>query len=339
MKKNITFLIVFYALTSCSDTGLFTNNIIEIKRFQQESRLTGIPFTDDELYAYYDVVCVDNKYIVLFSTPKERGHFFSVYNIAGDSLGSFGDKGQGPNDLFNNRWTGQFYDASIWINDVTFQKLHSINIEKSLSAKHCVFDRTVTLPVFSINSFICNDSILISEQIEWNNIKLIQINLNNTKEIKEDILYHYPVADPFSTYRSLWRLKPDGTKMASAMHAVNMINILNLTDDSRMSLVIYPPAIKLSNIMNAYTDNIKWVYYVNMEVTDKYIYALYYNQVYEESFDIEKEVEIHVFDWQGNAVHKYIIPQYIRCMAIDEDNNRIYGMSSMDEQLYVYNLK
>jgi hypothetical protein len=62
------------------------------------------------------------------------------------------------------------------------------------------------------------------------------------------------------------------------------------------------------------------------------------NQDYNEAYDIEKEMEIHVFDWQGTPVYKYIIPQYIRSMIIDENNGYIYAFSLNEEKVYVYKI-
>jgi hypothetical protein len=60
------------------------------------------------------------------------------------------------------------------------------------------------------------------------------------------------------------------------------------------------------------------------------------NQEYNEAYSVEKEMEIHVFDWQGKAIFKYIVPQYITAISIDEDQHCLYGLAINDEHIYKY---
>ena len=337
MKNSICCFIFILGLNACSnsdDLYLFTDNIVEIEKFQKESRLTGISLFDDA-FGYFRIVCID-KYLILFSTQRE--HLFYVYSVNGDSLGCFGDRGKGPNDLINIRWCGQSSNTNMWINDVSNLKLQSINLKQSLLAKHCIFDKTIRNRNHSINSFICNDSLLITEQMTDDNFNLFKVNLHNTNDISMESLYNYPSMHPFSVYKSIWRIKPDGNKMVSAMQSINMVNLLDLANGTRASFVINPPVLRLRDAIDENTKLEKWTYYIDLNVSDKKIYALYCNQKYEESFEVEKEMEIHVFDWFGNPLCKYIVPQYITSMTVDENNSCIYGLAS-DEKVYLYKLE
>jgi hypothetical protein len=325
-------IFAMFVFTSCiNNMDLFTENSIEIKDFKQEKKLTGTILIENE-YGHFNIAHVD-KYLILFSVLRE--HFFYVYNINGDSLGAFGIRGQGPNDLINIQWCGQYYGTNMWINDVSNVRLCAVNITQSLVQKKCMFDAIVKNLNFSVNSFVWNDSLLISEQMR-DNFYLIRTNIY-TKRTSEEKLYNYSSQHLFSTYKSIWRMKPDGSKMAAAMQSINMINILDIKNNDRLSLIVNPPMTNLENIVDRNTGLEKRTYYVDMDVTDNYIYTLFMNQAYDESYMIEKEMEIHVFDWQGNPQYKYIIPQYITAFAIDESRNCIYGLS-LDEKIYMYNV-
>jgi hypothetical protein len=339
-KKIILSTIVLTVLVSCNRMDFFTTNTVEIKNFKQEKRLVPITLIGEE-YGHNNIACID-KYIVLFSSARDR--FFHVYSAAGDSLGCFGIRGQGPADFVGVQWNGQSSGIGMWINDVNASKLRLVNIEKSLSERTTVMDKIVQNASFSINAFVRDDSLLISEQMSSDGYILVTTNLNNGQQTNVEKLYNYPVQNDFVyAHRSHWRLKPDGSKMAGAMLSINMINILDLTDNSRISLVINPPLTDPDNILEPNASEGKMTYYIDLDLTDNYIYALFMNQNYEEAYGVAKEMEVHVFDWKGNAKCKYIIPQYIRVMAVDEKNNCIYGLVEEDEsdfsKIYKYNME
>ncbi|MDR1594843.1 MAG: TolB-like 6-bladed beta-propeller domain-containing protein [Prevotellaceae bacterium] len=327
MKKWFISIIMLAGLSSCSSNNndLFTENNIIVTHFEKEKQLVARVLIDD-VYGYYNIGHID-EYLVLFSVQHER--FFYVYSITGDSLGSFGVKGQGPTDLVNNDWCGQTYGKSMWINDINRARMCAVNVEQSLAQKQCVFDTAIRTAGFSVNSFVLNDSIILSEQMRGDNYYLLTININ-TEATKEEKLYNYPTEHVFGTYNSKWRIKPDCSKMASAMHSINMINILDVKTKKRKSIITGNQNINLGNIVNKETALANRMYYITLDVTDNYIYALYRN----ESFGIE----IHVFDWQGTPVYRYIVPEYTWTIAVDENNRCIYSWSQELEKVYVYEM-
>ena len=335
-KLTVSFIVIIaVSMFSCNiyDNDLFSENNITVTRFDNEDHLTGNVLIDDA-YGYYNVGRVGN-YLVLFSVQRE--HFFYVYSIIGDSLGCFGIKGQGPTDLINNRWCGQCDNQKMWINDVSNARLCSINVEQSLAQKKCVFDSIIRIENIAANTYIIKDSSVLSEEMRDDNFYLIETK-TVSKEIKQEKLYKYPQRHVFSTYKSIWRVKPDCRKMASAMLSINMINILDLGTKERKSIITDARNVHLDNVVDKNTGLEKKTCYIDMEVTDSYIYALYLNQNYDEAFEIEKETEIHVFDWQGKPLYRYRVPQYLSSITVDERNECIYGLSPEGEKLYVYKL-
>jgi hypothetical protein len=327
LESILISVIVLAGLSSCSSNNndLFTDNNVIVTRFEKEKQLVARVLLDN-VYGYYNMGRID-KYLVLFSVQHER--FFYVYSNTGDSLGGFGMKGQGPTDLLNNHWCGQADDKSMWINDVNRARMCAVNVEQSLAQKQCVFDTVIRTAGFSVNSFVLNDSTILCEQIRTNNYYLLTTNIN-TEETTEEQLYKYPSDYVFGMYNSQWRIKPDCSKMASAMHSINMLNILDLKTGERKSIITGNQSINLANIIDTETSLAKRMHYITLDVTDNYIYALYEN----ESFGIE----IHVFDWQGTPVCRYIVPEYTLTIAVDENNRCIYSWPQDLEKIYVYDM-
>lgn len=78
-----------------------------------------------DLFIEDDSACIEifnvDSFLVLGGAINT--HFFYVFNNAdGNFLGSFGTKGQGPNELVSCICCGQLYNApdtvAIWVNDV-----------------------------------------------------------------------------------------------------------------------------------------------------------------------------------------------------------------------------
>ena len=318
--------------------NIFAEREVLIEKFKEERKLVYEIFLS-EIYGYFDIVSLNDQ-LLLFSRLREN--LFTVYDTQGDSIGSFGTIGQGPNELLNNRWTGQSNIDStgnkIWINDVSNARLVEINITKSLIENHCVFEKIIKTPSLSINCFFDNDSILIIEQQGAQNYKLFGVNtLSNNNLFNQDV-YLKNSENPFSIYKSIINVNSKFTKVLFVMQSLNMVNIFDIETMNRKSFVIdksYRPM--LVNALDRNTKLPKWVYYIDAVATTDRIYTLYLNQSYEESFAVEKEMEIHVFSWDGEALFRYKIDNYLEAIAVDEKNQYIYGLG-LDEILYKYKI-
>lgn len=77
------------------------------------------------------------------------------------------------------------------------------------------------------------------------------------------------------------------------------------------------------------------VFYTSTRITDDYIFALYTNKKITEMGNIPDEVEIHVFNWDGDAVAKLRFEDKITSFAVDMKRRVLYGMDNL-EQLYAY---
>ncbi|MDH6344097.1 hypothetical protein M2480_002539 [Parabacteroides sp. PFB2-12] len=338
MKKNIIVTLIFLSIVSCNkrDTQYFSKKVIQIDKFEKEINLVAEEFLSEE-YAQSSIVALKN-YFVIISTLKEN--YFYIYDYDENFLGSFGTKGQGPNELINCVVAKvDFAQNRLWINDVSKMRLCEIDIQKSLEAQQCYFNKLVKNVSHSLNCFLINDSLLISERLVSDNFELLWINPQADRINKQEILYTPSVENPMEYYRSKWCIKPDGTQMIATMFSINEVNFLNLTNNERLSFAILGHIPQLSNIVDIYESELPfWVYYVDVTATNSYIYALFQNQSYDEIFTVKKESEIHVFDWNKKALIRYIVPEYLSSISINEEQNLLYGLSRYDEKIYTYKL-
>ena len=336
--RIILFVVVLMSFTlfSCDQKGFFAEKTVVVKKFKSEIELDPELFTKDEVYGLDDIICID-KYVVL---SARTDYLFYVYNIEGDSLGAFGKKGQGPRELLSGVYCGQFYidgeSTFMWINDVSKDKMCAIDINKSLLDGEFYIEKTITTIPRIVNCFYSDDSLLIMERMTRNNYNLLIKNLNSNTIIEDNAIYRYPVEDVFGIYQSKWRIKPDGTKYVIAMLSINQLNIGGLLNDQKVSINVYSKMSKLDNVIDKETDLAKMIYYCGVDVSNNYIYVLYMNQPYEDTFVKEKAMEVHVFSWNGEAICKFHIPQYITHFAVNETEGLILGWDFFKEKLFKY---
>lgn len=137
----------------------------------------------------------------------------------------------------------------------------------------------------------------------WNRMSLL-----TGEEEKPEPVYAKDVNETFSLYKSIWRMKPDGTYMAGAMRSINQINLFDLKSGAKKSLIINHPVASVEELIDANTKLEGHRYYCDLIVTDSFIYALFMNQPYEDAFNKEKSVEIHMFSWDGEPRVCYTVP-------------------------------
>lgn len=336
MKTRFFFLSisVIGSLISCvNDPNVFTENQSKVKQFGQETVLKGEVFIDDE-YGILDMIIVGD-YLVLTSTKRE--HIFHVYNPKKQFVGAFGTIGRGPNELLNCRYTGQSDTERIWINDVSQSRLLHINIAKSLEAGFVLCEDTVPTSPSSANCYYVNDSLIYMERILSDNYEMVKYNYDLKYLSEKDLLYHPGVTSPFSYYKSMWRKHPEDNRMVGAMHSINQLNIFEPGKNNRKAVVIGEKSVGFSEAVDKETGLETHTYYCDINVTSDRIYALYMDQSYDDSYEVPKQQEVHVFNWEGNPIQKFLLPQYIFNIVVDESSKCMYGISN-EEIIYKYDL-
>ncbi|WP_086541032.1 BF3164 family lipoprotein [Algoriphagus antarcticus] len=81
------------------------------------------------------------------------------------------------------------------------------------------------------------------------------------------------------------------------------------------------------------------IHYGSVKVTDSFVYALYSGEGYDNDYSVFPGKEIHVFDYDGNRVSRYLLDKLVSDFCIDEEGNRIFGVNfTSDEEVIVFNL-
>jgi hypothetical protein len=259
-------------------------------------------------------------------------------------VGAFGTRGRGPGELANAAPPISYLPNEIWAYDPSMMRMCQIDVEKSLQTKACYFNKIIRVPWMSFNCIpFPNDSLIMVETLKNDAGNFDLLLYNYRKSYVEDTinLYRYNIAnivDMMVTYNSHWKIKPDGKKAVSAMHAMSQINIVNFENKKKLAIEVFPKGETIDDVIDIHTHSSKWAYYINIKVTDNLIYATYLNKQKGSSESVQN-TEIHVFDWQGSPVCRYIIPGHMKAITIDENNNILYGLLRSDNRkVYRYKM-
>lgn len=334
----LTYCLFFVFFISCKNernTDYFSTDTQIISQ-SQSIKLTGTPLIND-LIGTSNIEIVDNL-IVLISPRNEK--IFKVFDLEGNFKGDFGLRGQGPNDLLNCRPTGQKdianEEAFIWVNDISNSSLKKVNLSKSILEQQLLVESALPTYPMSMNAFKLNDSITIAESMTHDNYALIKYDYKSGTKLLDKNVYRTPVENPFSFYKSTWRVNHKKDKVMSAMFSINQLNLWNLDTDEKKSIAIektYQP----DQIINKETGLENRTFFCDLEVSKDFVFALYMDQDYNVSYELPKKMTVFVFDWDLNPVATYEVDEYILDIAVDPKQKKLYGVSE-DDMVFEYSL-
>ena len=325
--RYLNILIILFLFTACGkrEPNPFCENlhIVESKETYTEKN-AELLISGDSLAEVNDIIIVGDLIVTDMDDNDARIQWFS---LDGRRLGKTGKLGHAENEYSPGMsFIGQPDDRYLYIKDVNKGILavldtDSVNINGTASTIRIVrsFPRV-------LNAFLYADSILVYEHEVPGSYALSSRNINSGAEEWEEILYEN-TKDPFSKYHSYMVFNEKKNMLVSAMRFMDQINFFDLNTKQRQAFKI-----KSQNTIG--NDDERHQYYCNIKANENYVYALYMNQSAEESYDVEKPMEIHVFDWDGNFIEKILVDEYIIRIAVGKDGT-IYG-KDLNGNIYKY---
>lgn len=327
MNRIYYFLLLLSICLGCSNNyNCFSDNSYLIKDIKATKPASSELFLS-EVGGCFQMICI-RDYLVITYTKGER--LYSIYDKNKVMLNAGGVKGHAYNEFIDIMLNGQKSNEGFWVNDVNGKLLAYIDLNKTIKEGKNYTEKKISTSPRSANAYYCGDSLMIYEQETSDNFILNYINLNDNSTIKTVPLYK-PTAHPFQAYFCLSKISPSNDKMVWAMQSINQVNILDLKSEKKISVSPYVAPTEFN------PNNERWIYYCDAQVDSKYIYALYMNQSIDDSYNVEKGMELHVINWDGKFICKIDIKEYIVGIAIDEINNYFYGRD-INDNIFKYDL-
>ena len=321
-KDIITFVFVLCCSACTLNTKQNDKHLSSVKPKDNIVTLRGeMMLLGDTLPGVLGIVVAD-KYILTVS--DERTPLFTALTKNGARVADFGHKGHATSEFTTTSILKQYTeDGCIVANDINANKLKLIDLHKTIDEKRTVVKRTIEMPPASLESWYVDSGRQIVLQQHADNFSLHQ----NGKSIKDPKKLYEPHAPAFPLYQSRLCASPNGRKVALPMMYMDKINFYDFEKDHLSSVSVYDaPASK---------DDELHVYYCSTCTDGDKVYALYMNQSNEDSYDVPKNMEIHVLDFDGVYLGRYVVQEYI--IDIDCDDESLYGLD-LEGNIYKFTL-
>ncbi|MDO8967375.1 BF3164 family lipoprotein [Algoriphagus sp.] len=143
------------------------------------------------------------------------------------------------------------------------------------------------------------------------------------------------VTDFYTTFYNFFRLKPDGSK---SVIAFNYFDRLLIFDEDYTNAKKVDGELGVKKVKMLEGKPLDLVnYYFDLEVTNDYIFALYYDQPESEYGEVMKPSQIKIFDWDGVLIQVIETPDYLMGISFDEEDQTLYGVDHFQEKILKYN--
>lgn len=347
-------LIIIVLLSGCKgEDPYFNGETTIIDHFNKQLSLQGKEITLDSINAGYMSVCDSLLTFASFDYPDGILYVFSLNS--GKLLTKLCPKGRGPGEYINFTHTEQYVkdadNIKLWVDDGV--KSHILlDLTGSIKTGSEKRDSLIILEGYKISPHgfsliftLDEEQILTRIQCEklyhkdkkYTPERYIMYHKNTQHQVKTFVQFKKPIInpneiDPTAFYSLNARIKPDKSKLATAMRHLGQINILDIKSGEWKGF-------RMKNTLDftSLTSDIKNFnnYYTDVCTDNKYIYALYLNKpIYESNWSSNI---IHVFDWEGTPQYEITLSEPVLQITVDNDSGTIYGKNGF-EQVFSYHV-
>ena len=350
MKRILSFLSLGVSLLfSC--TGPSETGISHYNQFKEEKNITGQEVSlDSVFYRYlYRVAIKENMAILMDLHPNE--YFYHVYSYPDwQFIASFGKRGEGPEEVLSADGVRFHSPDSIYTLDAN----RMIVTRWTLSPEAKIVSRVEDIPlnkslIRSLDFYRTDKNFLIPNysgecryhEVSHDGQSIQDIGEIPTEEHKEN--RNVALAQAWRTFTDY---NPKNNIYALVTQLGEVVEIHNLKTGKQ--IVLYGPAGEpryKEHKGESFPNGIKG--FTDVQVTDKYIYALFDGMSWEERHQYYKRGEeapngghfIYMFDLKGKPIRKYILDKNIMGFEIDEKRNLLIATcAESDEPIILYNL-
>ncbi len=356
MKKTL-FSLLLLALLAVSCSPKLENPLQGVKYKQLRSLPEAKALTGEKLdlvpMGAYTISVVDTFFVFSIGRQPE---WLAVYGLKDQALkAKLITKGDGPDELHGVRYDNQYRyvsDSVVMSLVGNSKKLVDMNLTRALDEGTASLENTLYLDGSYNSVFRRNDSVWVGKKIDFKQGGLSYPELVASADGKLQptgncYAFYGPIPDfnpstydKMNNYSAMEAIKPDGTRLVSAMVFANQLNIIDLQDGTQSISLLYGDPVLLDKIEEDRKKKQEIAYYYGVSATDSLIYALYVERPFLES---EGEVfpEVRVFDWDGRAAARYTLdvkdPEEI---AVTPDGKTLYVLCPYrdEEAVYKYTL-
>lgn len=330
MKARLLVWLILYAtLISCSNKP---------KMEIEEMKLQLAPLTIDSLTIgqAYGMLLVDSNLLIVDGHSDFLFHWINLNNFTYKDIGKIG---QGPDEFlhFDNFYciNGKygFYDRRLrHSNDILFSE-HGISLNKNMGYNSLhykvvptAFDTFIGIGPYEKGLFCILDS------------KGDTVNIVGEQPYRDETERSIPEIARAMAYQGKIAISPCGKHLAHAIYTAPIISFYELSPkDISLSMShiesypTYKPELDNNSYASAMSKSNK-LGYIDIAVTDKYVYALLSGRSIKESgLSAFTGNVICVFDWEGTLHKKIICNTDLTTICVSPDDSMIYAVGLVED--------
>lgn len=288
--------------------------------------------------------CNDSNLIIL---DYHSGDSFTLFdNDSGAFVGRFGKIGQGPDEIplgtFGYIEKSNFYISSDETGFIAKYNIDSLSANIDYNPVRLI---KYTIPEAQFSRIMSvNDSVFLGAGTynsrfqyllfdENSNILDFGIEIFNTNEIGMNKYHKY------LSNQGIFRKRPGKSQFVYSINYSSNIDFFEINNNKIFlikSLRLKDPlytAIQDNNLNRVIPDNDNAIGYLDISTTDKYVYALYTDKKIKENnkYNDYNSNTILIFDWDGQPIKRYLLPDNVYYMAVNENLKKIYAALLNDD--------
>jgi len=347
MKNFKQHLLFFFLCVCCTESRNIFNTTEKIfynfdKEISLHAKVVGF---DSIVTAPLSIFYIDSFLLFRHHTGD---FFFSLYNLQTNKLvGRFLQRGRGPNEFISL----SYWEEHILYNGERWLYMSDINLRSVIRFNLTNYLRSDDIDIVTLNQYndlqmkthVINDSTFLAYMFTQSNngVRVFYRKYFSTSDQQEEInltVKNVGDYDEFDKLGGVVRIREDKKKMVMAAIFMNRVHIFDL-EEEKNNITLTPNDhrdISLSELARQ-SPLQTTIYYADVRTTQDYIFALFHNQLLGEWQRKPKNMEIHVFDWNGLPLYRLQIDEYLASFCVDPLEKIMYAFD-YEENIYQYDL-
>ena len=354
MKKHVY---IFFNIIVIFTSSVMAQKTLKFNREESEFiRLTRNFEQDLNKRLIEPYFCdVSDTILVVTENKLENTQFKFFSTVSGKFLGSYGKKGEGPGEI-------SYLPTMIHQDFIKNEGLIFLDWGKKRISKIRVESMLERVDFIPQQYYVLHSDLIFAQRVMYLNASTVvgfggvrqgRLYVSNIRT--DETTFTEFIPDPGFTvsernigyaYFGYFSISSANKRIVTTSRYFNQLEIydynLNL-----LSVIRNENEFEIQIDTKGLVNENSRVYYNDIDVSDNYIYALYVNVNVNETLnemlndDEVEESEIHVFDWDGNFLMRYILEGYYESFTIDERNNRFYAVNPYDisKNIYSFDIK
>lgn len=351
MKKCIYFTLLTLVLcNACKKQNEEINHFNDVKKITEYDSICSDIDNNNEVIGIIGL----NKYQnFLIAENRTTDYFFSFYDIEkGAYLGSWGKRGQGPDDFIEAGGVA-IVDSQLVFTNTAKKEIVYASIDDILNKEENIHIRRESYP-YTAEFIPFYFSIMNNQKIALGIFEKGRFGILDSENNIMNCPYEYPFnyEEIQGRYRGLSfqskiKSNTEQSKFVISTFSSDIFEIYQITDAGIVRTYVSPfnhaPKIKETPGRNAGYDidrNNSIGGFVYMAVTNNLIYFVYTTKKEVEYYNSgHLSDEILCFDWDGKKNKKYILPFPINAYSFCVDDEYIYGTREHENETAIYRFK